>query len=153
MTTLYLKTLIDAPIEIVFDASRNIDLHMSSTTDTNEKAIAGVTSGLIAFNETVTWKARHFGVFLTHTSQITYFKFPTYFVDEMILGVFKSFKHQHRFKTIGKKTEMIDIITYELPFGFLGKLFNQLLLKKYLFKFIATRNLYLQKKYKYTTYK
>ena len=41
------KNGIKASIEIVFDLSRSIDLHILSTEQTNEKAIAGKTSGLI----------------------------------------------------------------------------------------------------------
>jgi len=54
MTKLQFKTLIHAPINQVFDLSRNIDFHMLSAKQTNEKAIAGRTSGLIRLNETVT---------------------------------------------------------------------------------------------------
>jgi len=42
-------------INVVFDLIRNIDFHKISTKKSNEEAIAGKTSGLIALNETVTW--------------------------------------------------------------------------------------------------
>jgi len=54
MVTIYLETLIKADIHKVFDLARDIDLHQKSTSKTNEKAIAGRTSGLIEENETVT---------------------------------------------------------------------------------------------------
>ena len=54
MPTIYLTIEINAPIERCFDLSRSIDLHTLSTSHTNEKAIAGVTSGLIGLNEEVT---------------------------------------------------------------------------------------------------
>lgn len=47
MPTIQLETIIDADIKICFDLSRSIDLHQISTAKTNEKAIAGVTAGLI----------------------------------------------------------------------------------------------------------
>lgn len=47
MATIYLETLIKADIHTVFDLARDIDLHQKSTRKTNEKAIAGRTSGLI----------------------------------------------------------------------------------------------------------
>jgi len=54
-----LETFIKAKAEIVFDLSRSIDLHVDSTTQSNERAIDGVRSGLICLGETVTWEAKH----------------------------------------------------------------------------------------------
>jgi len=93
MTTIYLETKIKAPKQIVFDAARNIDIHQKSASSSKEKAIAGVTSGLINLNETVTWRGKHFGFYLTHKSCITKMIFYDYFVDEMENGKFKYFKH------------------------------------------------------------
>ena len=63
MPTLVLDTTVNAPIGIVFDLARSIDLHMYSTGKTNEKAIAGVTSGLIEAGQTVQWRAKDVGVY------------------------------------------------------------------------------------------
>ena len=46
-----LLTEINAPIEKCFDLSRSIDLHLESTKQTGEEAIAGRTSGLIELGE------------------------------------------------------------------------------------------------------
>jgi hypothetical protein len=54
-----IQTFIKNNIEVVFNLSRSIDLHLISTAKTNEKAVAGVTIGLINLNETVTWEANH----------------------------------------------------------------------------------------------
>ena len=51
MPLLVLSTRVCAPIEIVFDLARSIDLHVESTAKTNERPIAGRTQGL---SETVT---------------------------------------------------------------------------------------------------
>jgi hypothetical protein len=59
MPTIVLKTIIAAPINVCFDLSRSIDLHKISTSDTDEQAIAGITTGLISDGEFVTWKAKH----------------------------------------------------------------------------------------------
>jgi hypothetical protein len=60
MTTIHLTTKIQAPIQTVFDVSRNIDTHQQSASKSDEVAIAGVTSRLINLNETVTWRGKHF---------------------------------------------------------------------------------------------
>ncbi len=140
MATIYLETNIASPIQHVFDLSRDIDFHARSAIHTNEKAIAGKICGLIELNETVTWKGKHLGLYLTHQSKITAFDHPNTFTDEMIRGHFKSFKHQHIFKRIPSGTQMIDILEYDVPFGILGKIFDSLILKKHLTQFLTTRN-------------
>jgi len=140
MTTIKLKTIIKAPILTVFDISRDISEHEASTHNTREKAIAGRTSGKINLGETVTWRAKHFGIYLKHTSIISAFESPTYFVDEMTKGVFKSLHHEHIFNEVDGNTEMIDIFKYEVPYSIFGKLFNYFILKSYLTKFLVVRN-------------
>lgn len=140
MTTIKIITNYYAPIETVFDTNRNIDIHQQSASKTKEVAIAGITSGLINKNETVTWKGKHFGVYLTHQSLISEMDFPTYFVDEQLKGQFKSFKHQHFFEQKENYVEVTDVLEYETPFGIFGQLFDQLLLKKHLTNFILHRN-------------
>ncbi|OIV43297.1 SRPBCC family protein [Flavobacterium johnsoniae] len=140
MTTINLITKINAPKQIVFDASRNIDVHQQSASPSNEKAIAGVTSGLINLNETVTWRGKHFGFYLTHKSRITAMNLHDYFVDEMERGKFKSFKHEHFFEEENGITIMKDKLQYGTPFGIFGSLFDFLFLKKHLNNFLLERN-------------
>ena len=140
MPIIHLRTIIKARKEIVFDLSRSIDLHKISTAHTNEEAIAGKTSGLIEMGESVTWKARHFGVYQTLTSKITSLDKPNSFVDEMVKGIFVSFKHQHIFEDDEGQTLMTDIFEYKSPFGLLGKMVNSLFLKTYMANLLKTRN-------------
>jgi ligand-binding SRPBCC domain-containing protein len=140
MSTIHLETFIKADIRKVFDLARDIDLHQKSTFQTGEVAIAGRTSGLIEFGETVTWKAKHLGVVQTHTSKITAMEKPYHFTDIMLKGTFKSFKHQHIFRQDGRNTVMTDILEFESPFGIFGKLFNYFFLKNYMTKFLIERN-------------
>jgi ligand-binding SRPBCC domain-containing protein len=140
MTTINLTTKIKAPIEIVFDLSRNIDIHKLSTAKSNETAIDGITSGLINKGETVTWRGKHFGIYLTHKSIISAMNQYDYFVDEMVEGTFKSFKHEHSFVQENGFVMMIDKIDYQTPYGIFGKLFDIIILKKHLTNFISERN-------------
>lgn len=140
MTTIKLTTHYFAPIETVFNTNRDIDIHQKTASKTKEIAIAGITSGLINKNETVTWKGKHFGFFITHQSIISEMIIPTYFVDEQLKGHFKNFKHQHFFEQKENYVEVTDFLEYETPFGILGKLFDQFLLKNHLTKFIMHRN-------------
>jgi ligand-binding SRPBCC domain-containing protein len=140
MPTIYLTTFILAKPEVVFDLSRNIDLHQVSTKHTHETVIAGRMSGLIEFGESVTWRAKHFGFFQELTSKITAFDQPNSFTDEMVKGAFKSFQHAHKFQPIDNGTNMIDIFSYLSPLGFLGRLADYLFLKKYMEDLLVNRN-------------
>ena len=97
MNTIHETTYINAPIERCFKLATSIDLHKISASHTQEEAIAGVTSGLIKMDETVTWRAKHFGIWHQLKTKITEFDEPNLFVDEMIKGSFKYMKHTHRF--------------------------------------------------------
>ena len=135
-----LSTPINAPIERCFDLARSIDLHMESTKQTGEIAVAGRTGGLIELGETVTWRAKHFGIWQTLTSKITEFKYPDYFTDEMVSGAFKSFRHEHLFFAVNDQTVMKDIFTFESPLGWLGRLANILFLGRYMERLLTERN-------------
>ena len=145
MPVIELTTIINAPIEICFNLARSIDLHMESTKQTGEKAIAGRTSGLIESGETVTWRARHFGIWQTLTSKITEFDQPNFFADELVKGAFKSFRHEHYFLERNNQTLMKDVFTFQSPFGILGRLFNWLVLTRYMTRLLIKRNVVIRK--------
>lgn len=141
MPTIEINTTIHQKKNIVFDLSRSIDLHKISAKSSNEEAISGKTSGLIGMNESVTWKAKHFGINQILTSKITEYNYPYFFTDEMQKGAFKSFKHNHYFEDLeNNSTLMKDIFTYQSPLGFLGKLADTLFLKNYMENFLVERN-------------
>jgi ligand-binding SRPBCC domain-containing protein len=141
MPTIQLDSRINAATEIVFDLSRSVDLHQISTSQTNETAIAGVTSGLISMGESVTWRARHFGIYQHLTSKITEYTYPNFFVDEMVSGAFQNFRHEHHFRTNDDgTTQMKDVFMYTSPFGILGKIADVLFLRNYMTKLLRTRN-------------
>lgn len=144
MRTINLTTSIAAPIQKVFELSLDIDFHKRSVSQTKEEAIGGVTSGVISLGQTVKWRGKHFGFWLTHTSLISEFVKPTFFVDRMIEGRFKSFRHEHHYTFFNGITEMKDRITYETPYGLLGHIFDKIILKRYLTKLIIKRNEHLK---------
>ncbi|MEO8116941.1 MAG: SRPBCC family protein [Bacteroidota bacterium] len=140
MPKIEIETEINSTIYICFDLSRSIDLHKISTAKTNEIAIAGKTSGLIGLSETVTWQATHFGIRQKLTSKITAYERPNFFIDEMVKGAFKSFRHQHIFEDINGKVIMKDIFEFHSPLGIIGQLFNKLILTNYLKELLLERN-------------
>lgn len=140
MPIIELKTHIKANRAIVFDLSRSVDLHKISTEQTNEEAIAGVTTGLIGLGESVTWRAKHFGVYQRLTATVTAYERPISFVDEMERGAFKHFRHEHIFEATADGTQMIDHFDYTSPLGLLGKLADKLFLEKYMTELLQQRN-------------
>lgn len=145
MAIIELTTSIKAPIDVCFDLARSIDLHVDSTRVTRERAVGGVTTGLIAMGQTVTWEAFHLGFKHRLTSQITACKRPIYFRDEQIKGIFKMMAHDHYFESLDGVAEMRDRFEFESPCGWLGRSFDSLYLKSYLRRFLEQRNAEIKK--------
>lgn len=139
-TEIVLHTTVKAPIQTVFDCARSIDIHLLSTAQTNEKAIAGRTNGLCELGDEVTWRAKHFGIYQTLSSKITQFKAPFHFQDCMVKGAFSFMQHDHYFEEKEGTTLMKDVFCYGVPYGISGRLFNKVVLKKYMANLLETRN-------------
>ncbi len=105
-----------------------------------ERAVAGTTTGTIGLGETVTWRARHFGVVWRMTSAITALEAPHRFVDEQVRGPFARFRHEHRFERSADGTRMVDEITFRAPLGPLGRIAERVALARYLPRLITERN-------------
>lgn len=140
-----LVTDIDAPIELVFDLARDLDLHARSMAHTGERAIGGRTSGRIELGETVTWRARHLGFWWTLTSRITIAEAPHRFVDEQVRGPFAWFRHEHRFEERpGGATRLTDRWRHASPLGPLGWLVDRLVLGRHMEGMLTLRNVELK---------
>jgi ligand-binding SRPBCC domain-containing protein len=136
-----LITHIAAPPERCFDLSRNIDLHQHSMGASGERAVAGVTAGLIGMGESVTWEARHFGVRQRLTSRITAYERPRHFQDAMVAGAFQRFDHDHWFDPDGAGGTVVrDVFDYEAPLGVLGRIAEAAFLTRYMRRLLAERN-------------
>lgn len=139
MATIVVETRIRAPLQQCFDAARDLDLHVRSLAHTNERAVAGRTTGLIESGEEVTWRGRHFGVTQHFTSRITAFDAPHFFQDSMVRGAFRSFVHDHFFTREGDETVMKDVLVFTAPLGILGRIAEKLVLRRYLEQLLISR--------------
>tara|TARA_S200000501_G_C20829700_1_gene746632 strand:+ start:57 stop:515 length:459 start_codon:yes stop_codon:yes gene_type:complete len=63
-------------------------------------------------------------------TEITHVEKNKLFVDEQRVGPYKIWHHEHLFKQEEKGVLMIDIISYKLPFGILGRLVNYFFINK-----------------------
>jgi len=140
MTVIELTTDVKAPIERVFDLARDLDLHARSMADTRERAVGGRTTGIVELGDTVTWRARHFGLWWSLTSRITALDAPVMFEDVQERGPFAWFRHEHRFESLDGVTRMHDRWEHRSPLGHLGRLVDHLVLDRYMRSLLLTRN-------------
>jgi ligand-binding SRPBCC domain-containing protein len=145
MPLIKLETIIKAPVRLCFDLARDVDVHMASTASTGERAIDGITSGMMNPGDTVTWEARHLFVRQRFTSKIIAFDSPHMFTDEMQRGAFKRFRHTHLFEATEGGTRMIDELDFASPLGQLGRVFDALFLKSYVSRFLVAHNDYIKR--------
>jgi len=139
-----LRTSILAPIKCCFDLSRSIDLNLASTGG-DQRAIAGITSGLIGPGQEITWSGRHFGFVIRHSSRITAYEFPRYFQDSMLRGVFRSYCHDHYFEAGNGCTVMKDVVRFSAPSGLVGRVVERLVLERHMRRLLECRDLYIQR--------
>jgi ligand-binding SRPBCC domain-containing protein len=138
-----LETRIPAPAQRCFDLSLSVDAHTASMARSGERIVSGVRSGAMALGDTVTWRARHFGVRFTMTSQITELAGPTRFVDEQVSGPFRRWWHEHVFEERDGTTLMTDTVEFASPLGPVGGLVDRLVLTRYLTRLLTERNRWL----------
>jgi len=145
MAFIRLETFIIASIESCFDLSRDLDVHVASSGPTGERAVAGITSGMVVLGDEITWEATHFGFRQRLTSRIIEYDRPRMFVDEMISGPFKRWHHKHLFETVGDgRTLIIDEVNYASPFGVIGRIVDMLYLENYMRGFLLRRNAHIK---------
>ncbi|MDO8898306.1 MAG: SRPBCC family protein [Bacteroidales bacterium] len=69
------------------------------------------------------------GIPLTWVTEITHVEPLKFFVDEQRFGPYSMWHHEHHFREVEQGVEMTDIVTYVLPFGFLGRIAHKLFVK------------------------
>lgn len=134
------RTVIGGAVADVFDLSLSVDFHRESFAHTNEEILGGTRTGSMVLGDTVTWRARHYGIWWTMTSAITAYEPPVFFVDEQVAGPFREFRHEHHYATTEAGTELVDVVEYSAPFGLLGRLAERFFLGRHLRALIALRN-------------
>jgi ligand-binding SRPBCC domain-containing protein len=139
MPIIILETYVKAPIGMCFDFSRNVEIHTQTTSQTHERAVGGITTGLLKKGDEVTWEAIHFGVRQRLTAKISEMKEPYSFTDVMVKGAFHSFSHTHKFIGNDSGTIIKDIFEYKSPLGIIGQLADKLFLEKYMRNFLVSR--------------
>ena len=110
-----------------------------TTANLPEKIYAGMVIG---------YKVRPLlGIKTTWVTEITQVVEKEYFVDEQRIGPYALWHHQHRIEPIDKGVLMTDIVSYQPPFGFLGAIANQLIIKNKLVEIFEYRTTALEQKF------
>lgn len=137
-------TLLPCSPRRAFDLSLSVEAHTASMARSGERAVGGVTSGVMGMGDEVTWRARHFGVPFTMTSRITAHEPPQRFVDEQVRGPFGRWWHEHVFEPTAGGTLVTDRIEFRSPLGSLGRAVDRLVLGRYMERLIRERNEHLR---------
>jgi len=87
------------------------------------------------------------GIPVIWVSEITHVAEKKYFVDEQRIGPYAMWHHQHIIEPLGNDVLMTDIVSYKLPFAFLGSIANTLFIRKQLEKIFLYRENALKKRY------
>ena len=100
MVSLQDVRIVRAPIERCFDLARSVEAHLAENVHSGDAAMAaaGVTAGLLRLGDQVTWRARHFGIRWSLTSEISAMRRPVSFQVVMIRGPFRFMLHDHFFR-------------------------------------------------------
>ena len=87
----------------------------------------------------VHYRIRPLGFPQRWTSEITEYDPPHRFVDEQVLGPYRTWRHIHEFRAVGGGTEIIDVVEYELPLGAVGRAAHALFVARQLRAIFAHR--------------
>ena len=86
---------------------------------------------------------------MTWVAEHTAYNPPHHFADKMVKGPFWHWTHNHNLSEVDGKTEVIDDVTYQVPFGALGNLADTvlggMLVKSRLSRMFKARELRLQR--------
>jgi ligand-binding SRPBCC domain-containing protein len=85
------------------------------------------------------------GIPTNWVTEITHIRDKSFFVDEQRVGPYKLWHHQHIIMPKQNGVIMIDIVSYRPPFGLLGIIANELVIKNKLNEIFDFRTIELEK--------
>lgn len=87
------------------------------------------------------------GIPLFWMTEITHVEEGKFFVDEQRVGPYALWHHQHHFRPVPGGVEMLDLVHYRLPLGWLGDLANRLFVRRQLNGIFDFRKKVLEEKF------
>jgi ligand-binding SRPBCC domain-containing protein len=80
-----------------------------------------------------------FNIKMNWVTEITHVQVPEYFVDEQRFGPYSFWHHKHFIQEIPGGVEVIDLVHYKIPLGFIGDILNALYIKSKLNEIFSFR--------------
>lgn len=71
-----------------------------------------------------------FGIKVNWQTEIINVMFQSYFTDRQIIGPYKVWEHTHSFMEKENGVLMSDVVNYKLPFGFLGRIVERVVVRR-----------------------
>jgi len=87
------------------------------------------------------------GLKTTWVTEITHIVEKMYFVDEQRVGPYVLWHHQHIIEPLENGVLMTDIVSYKPPFGILGRIANNLIIKNKLNEIFDFRTKAIEKRF------
>ena len=127
--TLKYKQLIDSDIDTVFSFFSNAENLSKITPPKLKFKILTPLPIKMKEGQLIDYTIKILGKRIRWRTIITEFNPNIKFVDQQLKGPYSMWHHTHEFKEIDNKVEMIDKISYAIPFGFLGRIVNFIFVK------------------------
>ena len=137
MTKIELSTHIFAPIERCFDLARSIELNSNPIATGSTHKIA---KGLLETGQRVHRTIQYMGMQYQSEIELKRCSKPYFFSDEMKIGPFRTFVHDHFFYEFPGETIMVDNIFFQSPWGLLGETVDVFLIKRHIIRMLKRRN-------------
>ncbi|WP_075590014.1 SRPBCC family protein [Labilibacter marinus] len=127
--------------------SRPENLATITPADMDFKITSGVSRDMYQ-GQVITYKLSVFNWFkLNWVTEISNLIKGKLFVDEQIHGPYKMWRHQHQFQEATNGVKVFDKVVYQVPFGWIGRLLNTLLIKRKLISIFSYRQAAIENKF------
>ncbi len=121
--------IINAPIERVFHFHDNTDNLLKITP--TYISVSFTTRGPQGLGQDIYLTVRHLGIIPTSWHvRITEYEPPFRMVDEQIKGPFACWKQLRIIESVPGGTKLTDVVEYQLPLGWLGRLANAIVVRR-----------------------
>ena len=125
MYTFETKTILNSNIEKVFDFfCQAANLQKLTPPALDFKILSDIPIGMKK-GALIDYRIKLYGIPVKWKTEITVWNPPFEFEDTQLKGPYKLWKHNHIFKDLGEKTEMMDIVKYNTKGWPLNSLLNK----------------------------
>ncbi len=111
--------------------STPLNLQEITPDDMNFNILSDIRGEKMYSGQIINYKVQPFPlVSMRWTTEITHVEEGKYFVDEQRFGPYAFWHHKHFFEEVPGGVLATDIVDYAIPFGFIGRIANSILVKR-----------------------